>query len=188
MLTMTTAQWQAALQTCRYMVPPALLALLPEEELSVLAQLKVYNHLTAITSRNTHNIEMAVVSAIRAELYAQFESRVVTPGLQGANRELLMGFSDQRARYEELMYTLTKKPMLQADRVHPADTELDGSFQKALASALEEPTMLDALNWLAIWEYERSHQSFVKSGNREICFRYVFLKLLEKFNYAKPQR
>lgn len=66
------------------------------------------------------------------------------------------------------------------------------NFQEAVKKACEEPTMLDALSWIAVWESERAIQQAHKflSGETErdtdgkgwdTCFKFLFQQVMEHY-------
>lgn len=66
------------------------------------------------------------------------------------------------------------------------------TLKEAVARACQEPTLLDALAWIAIWETERVVQQAIrneKSGERnpdgsqwDTCFRLAFKDVMEHWN------
>ena len=63
---------------------------------------------------------------------------------------------------------------------------------EAVARACKEPTLLDALSWICVWESERtikqaleSHESGVKGGANgagyDTCFRFCLTKVMESY-------
>lgn len=73
------------------------------------------------------------------------------------------------------------------------------NFQEAVDRACEEPTLVEALSWIAIWESERvipvAH-SFLNGeleGNADgsgwtTCFKYLFNEVMEQYGQQKTLR
>lgn len=76
-------------------------------------------------------------------------------------------------------------------RTYPRDLD----YIQAVEKACLEPTLADALSWIAIWESERAikqAKTFFETGVRtpegygwETCFKVLFLKVLEKYPKEK---
>lgn len=72
------------------------------------------------------------------------------------------------------------------------------NITEALDRACQEPSLLDALTWMAVWENDRAvHQALrnKESGERapegglwETCFRHSFQRLLEQRYRPKRKR
>jgi len=71
------------------------------------------------------------------------------------------------------------------------------NLESAVARACEEPTLLDALTWIAIWEAERAIQqaleqqrtgiSTAAAGSWDTCFRTAFQRVLVVLHTRKGQ-
>jgi hypothetical protein len=66
-------------------------------------------------------------------------------------------------------------------------------IDEAVARACREPTLSDALSWIAVWESERAIRQaieYTKNGNStashgggwDTCFKYCFDRVLEKWH------
>lgn len=66
------------------------------------------------------------------------------------------------------------------------------TFEEALKKACEQPTLLDALNWVAVWECERAIQQakqFFETGERtgtdgqawDTCFKFCLEKVMAEY-------
>jgi hypothetical protein len=73
------------------------------------------------------------------------------------------------------------------------------NFREAVDKACEEPTLLDALSWIAIWECERvvpiAHKFLNRESNREpdgrgwdTCMQYLFKEVSEQYGQQKTLR
>jgi len=71
-------------------------------------------------------------------------------------------------------------------------------FTEAVERACEEPTLLDALSWICIWESERAIKQaheFLTTGistagdgkGWDTCFKYCLKEVMEKYN-EKPKK
>ena len=66
--------------------------------------------------------------------------------------------------------------------------------EAAVIRACEEPTLLDALTWIAVWESERV---VVQARRNEIdpatgkqwdtCFRYYFKRVMERYGAGRAE-
>ena len=55
-------------------------------------------------------------------------------------------------------------------------------FQSAREMACKEPTLLKALEWIAVWEMERIVKTVCKNpGTWDSCFGYCFEKVMEGY-------
>jgi hypothetical protein len=70
------------------------------------------------------------------------------------------------------------------------------SFQEAVDRACEEPTLADALSWIALWECERvipiAHNSLNGMGKKgpdgqgwDTCFAYLIREVMEQYPQKK---
>jgi hypothetical protein len=73
------------------------------------------------------------------------------------------------------------------------------NFQEAVDRACEEPTLLDALSWIAVWESERVIPIAHRFLNGEIprndngtgwttCFKFLIKEVLEQYGQQKTLR
>lgn len=72
------------------------------------------------------------------------------------------------------------------------------NITEALDRACQEPSLLDALTWMAVWENDRAvHQALrnKESGERtpegglwETCFRHSFQRLLEHWTKTQAEK
>ena len=67
------------------------------------------------------------------------------------------------------------------------------NISEAVKIACKEPTLVDALGWIAVWEGERAIQQakrFFETGERtgaegtawDFCFTYCFKRVIEAWN------
>jgi hypothetical protein len=70
------------------------------------------------------------------------------------------------------------------------------NFQEAVDIACEEPTLLDALSWISIWEFERvlplAHKFLNGESPRQLdgrgwdtCIKYLHKQVMEQFGQQK---
>ena len=70
------------------------------------------------------------------------------------------------------------------------------NFQQAIDKACEEPTLLEALSWISLWECERvipiAHD-FLNGGKRrsldgqgwDSCFKFLIKEVMEQYGQQK---
>lgn len=62
------------------------------------------------------------------------------------------------------------------------------NITEATEKACQEPTLLDALSWICVWESERIVKQAKKnlrdadSKNWDTCFRFCIKQVMEKYN------
>jgi len=76
--------------------------------------------------------------------------------------------------------------------VSSAEGKMKSQFNTIINRALEEPTLLKALSFVAVWESERAIQqarkyydtgvSTAAYGGWDTCFEYCFKELISKWN------
>jgi len=70
------------------------------------------------------------------------------------------------------------------------------NFDEAVEKACAEPTLLEALSWIAVWESERAiaqARKFFETGERtgsngggwDTCFKFCFRKVIERYEHKQ---
>lgn len=73
------------------------------------------------------------------------------------------------------------------------------NYEQAIDRACEEPTLLEALSWIAVWESERvipvAHQFLSGKSPRNgdgsgwtTCFKFLFNEVMEQYGQQKTFR
>jgi len=55
------------------------------------------------------------------------------------------------------------------------------NITEAVARACEEPTLLDALSWICVWESERVVKQARKNERWETCFKTCLERVMEQY-------
>lgn len=181
---LTDDYWNRLHDEISQQIPKQILSLFLVKHQREIVQTKVLDRLDWITTPMWHNIARCAVLAVKVEIHEAWP-KLPLPRLQltNQNQEILNEY------YENAL--ILEAELLKLETIHKRERRLepprDSKFQSALERALQEPSLLEALTWLSVWEHERAHSSFVRTGGRETCFKYAFQKLLEQFDPNKPQ-